>query len=185
MASTAQKSEFLQEHLRYEVMMLRHTYGRLLTTTNQLDWNAFFVAFSTHARSLFDFLTDSTDSRSFKASDFVDDFSLPDPTRIRQKVRRLDPQVLHTGKSRKKEADQKFNLHDATAVFNWIEKGFSKFQEKLPADFAKDWMPPKPVMAVDESVARPRGWSRQTISTLSTTTSETFVSFKGYPPKKN
>ena len=110
MASAAQKTEFLKEHLRYEVLMLRHTYGRLLTATDQLDWNAFFVAFSAHARSLFDFLTGNTDSRSFKASDFIDGFEPPDPIRVRQKVRTLDPQVLHTGKSRKKKSDQKFNV---------------------------------------------------------------------------
>jgi hypothetical protein len=41
--------------------------------------------------------------------------------------------MFHLGKSRPSEADNKFNLTDADAVYEWIEQEMSKFIAQLPA----------------------------------------------------
>jgi len=48
---------YLQEHLPYELKMLRYTYGQLLQKQHCLSWNAHFESFAVHARNLVNFLT--------------------------------------------------------------------------------------------------------------------------------
>ena len=68
MASDQRK--YLDEHLTYELLMLRYCYREMPKTAHPLHWNALFEAFVVHARNWYDFLRSEDDTRNFKASDF-------------------------------------------------------------------------------------------------------------------
>ena len=65
---------YLEDHLAYEVLMLRHALTKITTFQHPLEWNAYFESFVVHARNLYAFLTNDDDSRTFKARDFINGF---------------------------------------------------------------------------------------------------------------
>jgi hypothetical protein len=129
--STEQR-DYLEEHLPYELKMLRYTYGQMLQEQHYLSWNAHFESFAVHARNLVKFLTNS-DTGNLKAGDFVQDYR----ARIGDEkgaMTRLLNQVFHLAKKRPKEVVDKFDTKDAKEVSDWIEKNFRDFLSKLECE---------------------------------------------------
>ena len=54
--------EYLNEHVAFEVMMLRFAAARLDEEGHQLVWNTLFAAFSVYARNVRLFLNSDKDS---------------------------------------------------------------------------------------------------------------------------
>jgi len=69
------KMEYMEEHIPYELLMLRHTYQQMKSSNNQLDWNAFFESFCLHARNLYKFLRNDRVNTTFVAVDFTEELS--------------------------------------------------------------------------------------------------------------
>ena len=55
MSSKPERIEFLQQHLFYELQMLRFAHSNLLTENDVLHWNAMFESFCVHARNMHEF----------------------------------------------------------------------------------------------------------------------------------
>jgi hypothetical protein len=55
-ALTASQLEHLEEHIPYELLMLRFTLGKLRTEKHPLAWNGMLESFAVHARNLYCFL---------------------------------------------------------------------------------------------------------------------------------
>ena len=100
MASTQQKIEALERHLPYEMLMLRHTYGRIERETNHLNWNMALESFAVHARILKSFLTNDDGSGNFQAKDFSSTFPATRDQSVASKLRKLNERVFHLGKQR-------------------------------------------------------------------------------------
>ena len=62
--------DYLNEHVLYELLMLRYSKKRLEScTTDRLLWNAMFAAFNVSARNIYEFLSPS-DNTCVRLRDF-------------------------------------------------------------------------------------------------------------------
>jgi len=94
-------------------------------------------AFAVHARNFQLFLTNDKDNRNYRAENYNPDFhaSKP-PVEIKDKVAVY---VVHPGKARSEEGDDKFNLDRADKAFPWIEEAFARFLDELAPDDKRCW----------------------------------------------
>ncbi len=159
MASKNQKIEALQRHLPYEMLMLRHTYGRIEREENQLIWNMALESFAVHARILEAFLTKDVDSRNFQAKDFSSTFPAIKDQSINSKLGKLNERVFHLGKQRVVHSYDKGGARDAELLFNWIEKRFWEFVNALDQKWVRHWDParasPEPFVTIRTGNAPP------------------------------
>jgi hypothetical protein len=94
---------------------------------------------SVHARNLHLFLTNDEDSRNYRAAHYNDRFKASkSPVEIKNKIAVY---IVHPGKARTEEGDEKFNLDRADRAFEWIESEFTRFLEKLPQGDRAHWNP--------------------------------------------
>jgi len=140
MASREQGLKYLQHHLSYELLMLRHTHQRLHEIKNKLDWNAQLEAFAVHARNFALFLLNDKDSRNFRADDYIAGgfVAKTPPVNIGTSV---SVYVTHTAKARSEDPDKKFNLEKVDKAFAWIEESFAKFIDALEEKDREYWVP--------------------------------------------
>ncbi len=154
MATKAERISYLKEHLTYEVLMLRYTAKFLTSEANQLAWNAHFESFCVHARSLYEFLTNSGDSRNFAAKDYS--------TAAAQKekmigiVNRLNEQVMHLTKNRFTDEQKKVTLDDVRRASAWMQEKLQDFVNALREPYNKVW---------DEDAATPPSAGTLMVST--------------------
>jgi hypothetical protein len=139
MSSQEERIAYLREHLSYEVLVLRFTLMLLGTSEDALLWNAMYESFSVHARNLFDFLRNEKDPRNFKASDFIEKFSVKDRNKIHGLMQTMQKQVLHLGKRRTAVIEEKINFDDVTKIAEWIETAFKQFIDELPSPYPEHW----------------------------------------------
>jgi hypothetical protein len=132
---TEQKIKWLDEHLPYELMMVRYTSKMLKENVFWLDWNAYHSAFAVAAANMAGFLTNN-DTGNLKASDFVTGFKAR-KGELAAKFAKMEPQIFHLGKGRSSEKG-KFDIDDATEVANWIDSEISKFLSQL-GEWKKYW----------------------------------------------
>ncbi|MBR1298535.1 hypothetical protein [Bradyrhizobium sp. AUGA SZCCT0042] len=125
------KENWLDEHLPYEVLMMRHSIGQMRDpSTFWLDWNAFHASFAVSACNLAAFLTNGEKKgNSFQACDFVISFKSRKDN-LAKTFEKLEPQVFHLGKARPID-EGKFNLREAEQILEWIEKEMAEFVQQL------------------------------------------------------
>ena len=132
MPSQEKSIEHLEDHLPYELLMLRHTYERMNTPRYPLDWNAHYESFAVHARNLFDFLTNRATANNFKASHFSTAFKVTKNDEVQRIINQdLHSQVLHLGKNRESDEDKKVGHQKREKVFTWIETNMAAFIDSL------------------------------------------------------
>lgn len=137
MADQTQRRDYLDEHLPYMLATVRYNFNKLGQPQYFRDWNAYFESFAVNARNLIQFL-DNADTGNFKASDFIAGFRIRKGD-IQGPLVKLRDQVFHLGKSRPRNAGQKFDLSYAKIIFTWIEAGMEEFLEALPEEYKKHW----------------------------------------------
>ncbi len=162
----------LKEHLPYELCMLRHAYGRMLSPIpnsdrrTRLDWNMQAESFALHARNLKNFLANDAGkgNNNFVALDFVKGFKRRTPNKLSGAFQRLNQQMLHLGKQRRTETKDKFNIDDAKAILDWVDQSLKEFVAALPPELRSYWC---------EAVADPEasGSYGPTLSATNTVTS--------------
>lgn len=135
-ATQDQKQLYLEDHLPYELGMLRYTHEKLANVRDQLDWNAYFESFCVHARNLYLFLAGG-DPNNMKAAYFIPGFKKT--PRTNNLFPRLLGQVFHLSPRRESEAAKKVALEDASAMRDWIEDGIRDFENELDADSRALW----------------------------------------------
>jgi hypothetical protein len=136
MTSKAKEIECLEDHLPYELMMLRYTRSRLGEPQSALIWNATLESFAMHARLLFEFLTNDGESRNFKAEDFSHGYVAKGKEKMRGKRDKLNEGLFHLAKTRSSDHHKKVSTEVAIVLFDWIEDRFEGFLASLSPDWA-------------------------------------------------
>lgn len=137
MSDQVQKFNYLDEHLPYMLATLRYNFKKINQQLHFRDWNAYFESFAVNARNLTQFL-DNADAGNFKARDFISGFRVRKGD-IQGPLAKLRDQVFHLGKSRPREAEQKFDLTCAMVLNDWIEAGMQEFVDALSVADRKEW----------------------------------------------
>jgi hypothetical protein len=170
-----QKQAWVEEHLPYELMMLRHTLKRITQKQNMffLDWNAAHASFAVHAANLAAFLTNGeSGNNNLKACELVPNFRSR-KGKLDTTFNKMEPQIFHLGKARPNAGQLKFNTEDAEKVSQWLEAEMKKFVEALlKTSYAEYWIedrsvpPPEngPGMYIDASNPSASSGTPQTIS---------------------
>src|SRR4051794_17297670 len=95
-----QYEECIREHLPYEISMLRWLYGKLLSSHDQPDANAFIESFFLHARNLVAFFRNDTDC-GFDPRYFTkQDYQVAGNFVPAGLVKKINQQIQHLGSDR-------------------------------------------------------------------------------------
>src|SRR5262249_16058812 len=138
---TTEQQEYLREHIEYELLMLRYDFAQMHAELDQLDWNAYFVAFVAATRNLYSFLTNDRDSRNWTANDFIPAFHPTNTNSVAQTMNKLQQQVLHLGTTRKLTGEGKVELEDCQRVNGWLERNMERFVDVLNKEERGVWIP--------------------------------------------
>jgi len=135
MATDEQRCAYLDEHLPYELKMLRFTRSQMSRTSCYLSWNAYLESFAVHARNIVNFLTNG-DKGNMNAKDLLINYR----ARIGSEsgpMNKLNQQVFHLAKDRSAESASKFNTDNVEAVTDWVEKNVKDFLSQLSEEMGK------------------------------------------------
>ena len=140
MSSEAERFEWFREHLTYEWNMLQYSLRRMNETNSpSLDWNCFYESFGVHARTLYEFLTNEADSRSFKASDYTSSYRIAKSNLTKGAFEKINRQVFHLAKNRPAAAEDKFNSSGCRRLFELFGDEMARFIGKLPDKYQAAW----------------------------------------------
>jgi len=104
-ALTASQLEHLEEHIPYELLMLRFTLGKLRTEKHPLAWNGMLESFAVHARNLYWFLINKRNhAEDHIAREFAETYTVPNASDMTGPFQRLNQQVMHLESSEKRSA---------------------------------------------------------------------------------
>jgi hypothetical protein len=145
--SEAVLDEFLDEHLPYEVQMLRHTYHLLATgiavspaEAQVVVEYALIESFCVHARNLIEFF------RHKKPCDFdlrwfaKDGYRVADKDFIGASVqKKLDEQMSHLTKGRTKVEKEKIDRAARKEIYDALEDEIDRLRSSLRPDSASKW----------------------------------------------
>ena len=132
-------ANWLDEHLPYELSMLRYSFRRMQAAAEPFDYNAHYECFVVKARLFWLFLANKEEKGNVQASDFELAFRAPDRQHIQAALNKLNSQVLHTGEARPTEASGKVNLSDCRRIVEWAESGMDGFLEALTPERRALW----------------------------------------------
>jgi hypothetical protein len=128
----------MNEHLPYELGMLRHCFTQLHTAKKR-DYNAYMEAFCIHARILKEFLGNKPEAGNLKARHYNNDFEWKPPSRLIGAFQKIGPQATHLSQRRPTgSSEDKFTFKDAKEVFGWLEPAMCEFIEANTA-YNKHW----------------------------------------------
>jgi hypothetical protein len=132
-------AEYFNEHILYELLMLRYARRRLQSET-QILWNAMFSAFNVSARNLYEFLNNKGTRNEVNVHDYRDvapRFDRGSISDITGTLQLLNEQCFHMGKKRPKALNKKVSIERIETVFQWVESNMGN----LVDDFDKDFRP--------------------------------------------
>ena len=134
------KIRHLKEHLPYELLMLRYTHKQLTEQNHKLNFNCYLECFGIHARLLLAFLTNQkgNGNNNFIASDFAK-YRPISHDELRGVTQRVNSQILHLGKKRPSQPEEKFNTADADNILKWIETAILRFLDALSPEYRSHW----------------------------------------------
>lgn len=131
-------SEWLSEHGPYEICMQRYCRNKMHEAKEQLDYNAHFDAFATHARVLIDFFTGRRKGDLF-ATTFVSAYRAPKREHLQTAINRIDAQVAHPTLDRVIQSADKISRDDCDKIALWIESALESFLKALPTERRQLW----------------------------------------------
>jgi len=139
MADEPQKTKHLEEHLPYELAMLRYCFKQLHTAAER-DYSAYIESFCIHARILKEFLGNKAEAGNLKACDYDDGFEWKPPNRLFGAFQKIGPQITHLSQRRPTgSTHKKFTFANAQDVFAWLEPTFCEFIKKLTPHYQSYW----------------------------------------------
>lgn len=127
---------YFNEHVFYELDMLRGTHDRFQACKDRTTKNALLESCGMHARNLSEFLLNEGDNRNVLASKYNPSFRRRKPAGLTGAFERLNYGMHHLGTRRL--GKPKFTLDDATKILGWIEKEFQSFLDELPEPYKSD-----------------------------------------------
>src|ERR1043166_2628722 len=114
--------DYFNEHVLYELLMLRFSRSRLQSAP-QLLWNAMFSSFNVSARNLYDFLNNKGTKNEVNLHEYrkhANNFKLSSISDITGTLQKINEQVFHMGRKRPKDTG-KITLDRVERVFTWAE----------------------------------------------------------------
>ena len=89
-------------------------------------------SFAVHARNLYWYLVNKKNhGEDHIAREFADNYTVPNASDMTGPFQRLNQQVMHLGKQRKKDHADKFHIEAAEKVADWIERAMPRFRAAL------------------------------------------------------
>jgi hypothetical protein len=166
--------EDLNEHVFYELLMLRYSMHNLENAPDRMFWNAMFAAFNVSARNLENFLTNKGDRTHMRILDYKDyrtNIRSISNEPVRKTLEMLNAQCLHMGRDRYKEPDKKINLDRLRVVFKWVTSNMDEFLKSFTEDFRSKLRPEWGHLIAQPLTVRvgPTGPSSSAMSSSSTT----------------
>ena len=129
--------DYFNEHVLYELLMLRYAKGRLRSQT-QILWNSMFATFNISARNLYEFLNNKGGNNEINVHDyraFYGNFERSSISDITGTLQLLNEQCFHMGKKRPKAVDKKVNLDRIQTVFDWVEGNVTSLLNNFETSF--------------------------------------------------
>jgi hypothetical protein len=166
----AELVDYFNEHVLYELLMLRYSIHRLENATDQMSWNVMFAAFNVSARNLYYFLG-KRDGNNANVSDYkayCQAFARGSIEPVKETMSDLNAQCLHLGKARSKEADGKINGARVKKMSSWIESNMDELLKSFKTEFRSKVRPERAELPKETSLVLDLG---PTGPTLSATTS--------------
>jgi hypothetical protein len=146
--------DYFNEHVFYELLMLRYTKQCLENGGDQLPWNAMFAAFNVSARNLYSFLANKDrpnasveDYRAYRQT--LDGISVEE---VKSTLDLLNAQCLHLGWKRHKEPEEKINIDRIRSVSEWIESGTGNLLKTFKEDFRSKLRPKLADLPAQQSI---------------------------------
>lgn len=140
----AELLDYFNEHVYYEMLMLRFSSQRLEIKFDQLEWNVMFAAFNVSARNLSWFLTNGDKGTNVKTLDY-NAYRTADFTALNEDVKgtlqKMNAQCFHLGRKRKREAGEKIGLERTRAVTAWVISNMDKFIQSLKEEIREKLRP--------------------------------------------
>lgn len=166
------KVEIMNEHLPYELIMLRGTFDQLVTHT--VETNALIESFCIHARQLLDFFEDkegrTTDARAsdFTKTKYQTKHLPPSKDPIRDNINK---QIAHITLCRTTDSTEKITGQDMLKLLNALTDEAEKFKKKLKPEYQDEfrWNQPQ----------RPKIPESSFLESMTTSTTATTI---GWPP---
>jgi hypothetical protein len=131
--------EYFNEHVLYELLVLRYSYARLKGAKTQILWNVVFSAFNVSARNLYEFLNNKGSSNEVKCSEYLKHaktFRLSSVGQVTGTLQMLNEQVFHMGRKRLGDRGHKVNMERVHQISEWIEENVVQLVGSFEETFA-------------------------------------------------
>lgn len=131
---------YFNEHVLYEVLMLRYTRNHLRSSPHQLVWNANFAAFNVSARNLYDYLNNKGGKNEVNVHAYLPyakTFRISPISEITGTLQKINEQVFHMGRKRPKDTG-KVTLDRVEVVFQWAQSNMVSLAASFDEDFRKE-----------------------------------------------
>ena len=136
--SEAELIGYFNEHVLYELLMLRFSKQCLESSRHELVWNAMFAAFNVSARNLYNFLGRRERKENMNVADYQEyrqTFDRPNVEAVKSVLGDLNAQCLHLGKERSSQPDEKINLDGIKVMSEWVESHMAILMKSFKGDF--------------------------------------------------
>ena len=135
------KRDVLLRHLKYELVMLNHTFQQLqMKSLPQNEVNVLIESFCLHARNLIDFFSDSHKDKGREAAawHFTKDTYRP-PAKPKGLCEKINAQILHIRYDRTSAASEKIGTADRLALWTLVRNRVAYFLEELRPEYQSIW----------------------------------------------
>jgi hypothetical protein len=130
---------YFNEHVLYELLMLRYSRNLLRAHPLQLVWNVNFAAFNVSARNLYDYLNNKGGKNEVNVHAYLPyakSFRISSISDITGTLQKINEQVFHMG--RKRPTDKgKVTLDRIEIAFGWAESNMISLVASFEEEFRK------------------------------------------------
>jgi len=153
-------TEYFNEHVLYELLMLRFSKQSLEKGGAQLYWNAMFSAFNVSARNLYDFLNNrgkggNVDVKAYAL--YRKDTTRDSTSGVSTTLDLLNAQCFHMGEKRLHEPEKKIKLDRIRDVFSWVESNIRELLESFKDEFRAKLKPEAADLATQQGIVDASG----------------------------
>lgn len=135
--TATQLVDYFNEHVHYELQMLRYSRRGLESgTLPQMEWNAMFAAFNVSARNIYEFLKGERGNVSVTDyRDYCRTFKRDNIDAIKSTLDMLNAQCFHMGRKRTEAAGGKIRLDRIQKMAQWVESNMETLLQSFDRDF--------------------------------------------------
>jgi glycerophosphoryl diester phosphodiesterase len=175
---------YFDEHVFYELVMLKYTTQRLEVESDAPVWNAMFAAFNVSARNLYYFLGKREANNANKADyqTYYRSFERGSLDEVKEILGELHAQCLHLGKKRFKEPEKKINIEKVRKVSAWVVSNMRELLKSFTADFRSKLRPEWDRLVGQELILRVSSAGLSTSTVTGVMATSVGQMFEFFPP---